>query len=136
MDRKEIRSHIQHFPQLGQISLWLSDRFPSERLRDLLADLVARLAFVDQNWNAESLSPAMRTKLDFDLARMKRLERIGLAASEVSRWLPKVAEANYKLRALLEKTPGSYGVNLKQIREQADEFWGDSFCLGSSVVLA
>ena len=130
MDRKEIRSHIQHFPQLGQIGLWLSDRFPSERLRDLLADLVARLAFVDQNWNAEALAPAMRTKLDFDLARMKRLERIGLAASEVSRWLPKVAESNYKLRALLEKTPGSYAVNLKQIREQADEFWRDSFVWG------
>jgi ATP-dependent helicase HrpA len=130
MDRKEIRSHIQHFPQLGQISLWLSDRFPSERLRDLLADLVARLAFLDQNWNAEALTPAMTTKLDFDLARMKRLERIGLAASEVSRWLPKVAEANYRLRALLEKTPSSYVGNLKQIREQANEIWRESFVWG------
>lgn len=130
IDRKEIRSHIQHFPQFGQISLWLSDRFPGDCLRDLLADLVARLAFVDQNWNLEKLAPGLRTKRDFDLARTKRIERIGLAASEVSRWLPKVAEANHKLRALVERTPSSYGTNIKQIREQLDEIWRDSFVWG------
>lgn len=130
VDRKEIRSHIQHFPQFGQVSLWLSDRFPGDRLRDMLADLVARLAFVDQNWNVEKLASGLRSKLDFELARTKRIERIGLAASEVSRWLPKVAEANHKLRALVERSPGSYGANIKQIREQLDELWRGTFVWG------
>jgi ATP-dependent helicase HrpA len=127
IERKEIRSHIQHFPQFGQCSLWLSDRFPGEKLRDVLGDLMARIAFVDTNTNAEILAPALRTKLDFDLIRLKRIERLGLAANEVSRWLPKLAEAHHRLRSLLEKTPSMYAANAKQIREQWSELWSDSF---------
>jgi hypothetical protein len=47
IERREIRSQIQHLPQFGTASLWLSDRFPGDRLRDMLGDLMARIAFVD-----------------------------------------------------------------------------------------
>lgn len=127
IDRKEIRSHIQYLPQFSTSSLGLSDRYSSDSLREILGDLVARLSFVDRNWNMESLEKGLRTKLDFELLRLKRLERISLSAAEIARWLPKLADANHRLRGLLERAPASWGTSLEQIREQAKSILDPSF---------
>ena len=123
IDRKEIRSHVQYLPQFTSAGLWLSDRLPGDKLRDWLGDIIARLAFLDTQWHLESLAPVPRTQVEFDLARLKRIERIGLAAGEIARWLPKLAEANHKVRALLERAPSSWGPSLQQIKNQLVHLW-------------
>ncbi len=123
IERKEIRSHLQHMPQFNSCSLWLSDRLPGDKLREWLGDLMARLAFLDVKWHAESLEPAPRTKVEFEIARIKRIERLSMAASEIGRWLPKLAEANHKVRGLLERAPGNWKGSTEQIREQLLALW-------------
>lgn len=122
-DRKEIRSHIQHLPQYNQCSLWLSDRMPGDKLREWLGDLIARLAFLDVTWHAEQIVTTPRTKVEYEIARIKRVERISMAAGEIAKWLPKLADANHKVRALIEKAPSSWGDSAKQIRAQLGELW-------------
>lgn len=123
IERKEIRSHIQHLPQFSTCGLWLSDRLPGDKLREWLGDLIARLAFLDTQWHLDSLPPVPRTQVEFDIARLKRIERLGLAAGEIGRWLPKLAEANHKVRALLERAPSAWGPSLQQIKSQLTLLW-------------
>ena len=126
IERREIRSQIQFLPQWTTSSLWLSDRYAGDRLKDLVSDLIARLAFIDTNWAGEQVAPVFRTKVEFEICRIKRIERIAGAAAEVGRWLPKFAEANHKVRALLEKTPATWSENVRSIREQLTALFQDS----------
>jgi ATP-dependent helicase HrpA len=126
IERREIRSQIQFLPQWTTSSLWLSDRYAGDRLKDLVSDLIARLAFIDTNWASEQVAPVFRTKVEFEICRIKRIERIAGAAAEIGRWLPKFAEANHKVRALLEKTPATWAENVRSIREQLTALFQDS----------
>ena len=126
IERREIRSQIQLLPQWTTSSLWLSDRYAGDRLKDMVSDLIARLAFIDTNWASEQVAPVFRTKVEFEICRIKRIERIAGAAAEMGRWLPKFAEANHKVRALLEKTPATWTENVRSIREQLTALFQDS----------
>jgi ATP-dependent helicase HrpA len=126
IERREIRSQIQFLPQWSSCSLWLSDRFAGDRLRDMLSELIARLAFIDMNWTVEQVQPVFRTRVEFEINRLKRIERIGGASAEVGRWLPRLAEANHKVRSLLEKSPNTYAPSLQAIREQLTGLFQDS----------
>jgi len=126
IERREIRSQIQFLPQWTTSSLWLSDRYAGDRLKDLVSDLIARLAFIDMNWTSEQVTTAFRTKVEFEICRLKRIERVAGAAAEIGRWLPKFAEANHKVRSLLEKTPATWSDNVKSIREQLTALFHDS----------
>ena len=126
IERREIRSQIQFLPQWSSCSLWLSDRYAGDRLRELVGDLIARLAFIDTNWTSEQLTPVFRTRVEFDISRLKRLERIAGAAAEVGRWLPRFAEANFKVRSLLEKSPASWSSNGQSVREQLAALFDES----------
>ncbi len=126
IERREIRSQIQFLPQWTTSSLWLSDRYAGDRLKDLVSDLIARLAFIDTNWASEQVAPVFRTKVEFEICRIKRIERIAGAAAEIGRWLPRFAEANHKVRALLEKTPATWSENVRSIREQLTALFQDS----------
>ena len=126
MERREIRSQIQFLPQWTTASLWLSDRYAGDRLKDLVSDLIARLAFIDTNWTSEQVIPVFRTKVEFEICRLKRIERVAGAAAEIGRWLPRFAEANHKVRSLLEKTPATWSENVRSIREQLTALFHDS----------
>ncbi len=126
MERREIRSQIQFLPQWTTASLWLSDRYAGDRLKDLIGDLIARLAFLDTNWGSEQLAPVFRTKVEFEICRLNRIERIAGAAAEIGRWLPKFAEANHKVRSLLENTPATWSENIRSIREQLTGLFHES----------
>ncbi len=126
IERREIRSQIQFLPQWTTSSLWLSDRYAGDRLKDLVSDLIARLAFIDTNWTSEQVAPVFRTKVEFEICRLKRIERIAGAAAEIGRWLPKFAEANHKVRSMLEKTPATWSENVRSIREQLTALFHDS----------
>jgi ATP-dependent helicase HrpA len=118
IERREVRSQIQFLPQWASHSLWLSDRFAGDRLRDMLGELMVRLAFVDTDWNSERVRPVFRTQVEFDIARLKRVEKISGAAAEIGRWIPKLAEANHKVRSLMEKLPATWAPSAASIREQ------------------
>ena len=126
IERREIRSQIQFLPQWTSSALWLSDRFAGDRLKDLVGDLIARLAFIDTNWGSEQVTPVFRTKVEFEICRLKRIERVAGAAAEIGRWLPKFAEANHKVRSLLEKTPAAWSENVRSIREQLSALFHES----------
>lgn len=125
IERREIRSQIQYLPQWTAASLWLSDRFAGERLRDCVGELMSRLAFVDTHWSSDSVSTVYRTQVEFEISRLKRVERIACAAAEIGRWLPKFAEANHKIRSLLEKTPATWSENVKSIRAQLTALYSE-----------
>lgn len=126
IERREIRSQIQFLPQWTTSSLWLSDRYAGDRLKELIGDLIARLAFIDTNWGSEQVEPVFRTKVEFEICRLKRIERVAGAAAEIGRWLPKFAEANHKVRSLLEKTPATWSENVRSIREQLTALFHES----------
>jgi ATP-dependent helicase HrpA len=119
-------AEIQFLPQWSSASLWLSDRFPSDRLRDCISDLMVRLAFVDTDWTSEQVKPVWRTKVEFDIARLRRVERISGAAAEIGRWLPKLADAHHKVRSALERTPPAWSPSVQVIREQVDSLYSDA----------
>ncbi len=126
IERREVRSQIQFLPQWTKSSLWLSDRYAGDRLRDLVGDLTTRLAFIDTAWASEQMLPVFRTKVEFEICRIKRIERIAGAAAEIGRWLPKFAEANHRVRSLLEKTPTTWSENVRSIREQLTALFHES----------
>jgi ATP-dependent helicase HrpA len=126
IERRELRSQIQFLPQWSSSALWLSDRFGADRLRDLVCDLIARLAFVDTNWTSEQLKPMFRTKVEFEIERLKRMEKIAGAAAEVGRWLPKLAEANHKVRSLLEKSAANVAVSTQTVRDQLNSLFDET----------
>ena len=126
MERREIRSQIQFLPEWSSCALRLSDRFGGDRLRDLVGDLIARLAFVDTQWMIEQCKPVMRTQVEFDIERIKRIERIAGAAAEVGRWLPKLASMNHKVRTMLEKSPSSHKASVQAIQVQLDALFQDA----------
>lgn len=126
MERREIRSQIQFLPEWSSCTLRLSDRFGGDRLRDLVGDLIARLAFVDTQWHLEQCKPVIRTQVEFDIERLKRIERIAGAAAEVGRWLPKLASANHKVRGLLEKSPSTYQSSVQAIQIQLKALFQDA----------
>lgn len=126
VERREIRSQIQFLPQWTTSSLWLSDRYAGDRLKELIGELMARLAFIDTQWSTETVTPVFRTKVEFEISRIKRIERVAGAAAEIGRWLPRFAEANHKVRSLLEKTPANWSENVRTIREQLAALFHES----------
>jgi len=126
IERREIRSQTQFLPQWTTSSLWLSDRYAGDRLKELVGDLMARLAFIDTNWTSEKVVPVFRTKVEFEISRLKRIERVAGAAAEIGRWLPRIAEANHKVRSLLEKTPAAWAENVRSIRDQLTALFHES----------
>ncbi|MEQ1824716.1 MAG: ATP-dependent RNA helicase HrpA [Pirellula sp.] len=125
IERRETRSQIQFLPQWSSCSLWLSDRFSGDRLRDFIGDLMARLAFVDTNWSIEQPQPIFRTQTEFELVRLKRVERIAGAAAEIGRWLPRLAEANHRVRSALERSPSNFGPSLQSMRDQIHRLFSE-----------
>lgn len=121
-ERRELRSHLPYLPQWSNASLWLSDRWPSDRFSEWISMWIARLALVESDWarNAADFAPCVRTMDEWKTLQVDRVKRIGLAAAEIGRWLPKLADAYQQVRKLKETLPSSFAVNRKSIDEQLD----------------
>jgi ATP-dependent helicase HrpA len=90
--------------------------------------LIARLALVEYDWSKgrEDFVPCLRTQAEFDAIAVRRIERIGMAAAEIGRWVPKFAQAYQQLRKLRESIPKSYFASLTIIDAQIAELLHDS----------
>jgi ATP-dependent helicase HrpA len=113
-ERRELKSQIQYLPKWTQCGLWLSDRFDANGLTDYVSNLMVRLAMVETNWSKDSggLDECPRSLIDWEARHVGRVQKIGMAAAEIARWLQKFAEAYYQLRRQKESMP-------KQLWEQA-----------------
>jgi len=121
-ERREIKSQIQFLPGWKQASLWLSDRWSSDKLSDWLGLLMARLAFVEIDWTRSlpDFNLSVRTQLEIEALRVDRVRRIALAAAEIGRWLPKLGESYQQVRKLREVTWSGVTLNLACVANQLD----------------
>ena len=94
-ERKELRRQVKWLPELDQIKIRLSGLAVGPNLESSLTDLLARLAFVEN----QSL---LRTREEFERRREDRVERISIAVQDVAKWLNSLSEAYLKLRSDLE----------------------------------
>ena len=119
-EQREIKSQIQFLPKWKECSLWLSDRWPGNLLAEIISALMARLALVETDWNRDrsDFQPVPRTLIEWEATRIARVKNIGLAAAELGRWLPKLADAYQQVRKLREQTPKSFGTVLQEIDQQ------------------
>lgn len=120
VERRELRSQVVHLPKFAECQLWMASRFGSDRLRDGLCDLMARIAFVEKEGE-------LWTKDDFELRRVDRIRRISIAAQEIAKWLPKFAESLHQTSLLLEKSPATWRENVQSIRGQLDALFQSGF---------
>ena len=108
VERRELRSQVTHLPRYSECQLRLASRFGAERMRDGLGDLIAKLAFMEDQ-------ATIRSQEDFELRRIDRVKRISIAAQEIAKWLPKLADQNLAVSLLLEKSPATWNANVESI---------------------
>ena len=120
--RREIKSQIQYLPKWTQCGLWLSDRFNANALSEFVSLLMARLALVEIQWAKDTgrFEPCPRTLLDWEALKAGSVQRIGMAAGEVARWLQKFVEAYYHVRRHKESMPKALWDQCKEIQAQLD----------------
>jgi ATP-dependent helicase HrpA len=120
--RREIKSQIQYLPKWTQCGLWLSDRFNANALSEFVSLLMARLALVEIQWAKDTgrFEPCPRTLLDWEALKAGSVQRIGMAAGEVARWLQKFAEAYYQVRRHKESMSKTLWDQCKEIQAQLD----------------
>jgi ATP-dependent helicase HrpA len=94
-ERKELRRQVRWLPELDQIKLKLSGSVPGETLESSLMDLLARIAFVENQ-------PRVRSSADFETRRERRGERISAAVQEIAQWLQSLGDAYLKARSSIE----------------------------------
>ena len=105
--RRELTSQVNHLPGLEQACIQLAPLVPASALRDQLRDLIARVAFVEQQ-------TALHTRLDFEARAACATRQISLATQDLAAWLPKLATHYHTLRLALETAPAPW-------REVADD---------------
>lgn len=120
--RREIKGQIQYMPKWTQCGLWLSDRFDAQSLTDFVSFLLARLALVETNWQTDAgdFQAVPRTLIDWEARRAGAVQKIAMAAAEVSRWLQKFAEAYYQVRKQKEAMPKPLWQQASAIHQQLD----------------
>ena len=119
-NRKNLKSQTNWLPDFDQQALALSRLVPSKELKPQLADLIARIAFVDRN-------KIPRSKSEFDAMQANATERISIATQDVAKWLPKFAAAVHETFLNLEKISNKYGSAKGDIRSQITELKTEGF---------
>ena len=78
---------------------------------------MVRLAFIESDWNRDRgrFEPIPRTQTDWEGLRAGRIQKIGVAAAEIGRWLPRFAEAYHSVRRQKESLPKTLAESLKAI---------------------
>lgn len=129
-DNRELKSQVNHLPQLDQCQIWLASRMTTNDLRNHLQDLIARIAFVEDMPHAKvSNATQLRSKDAFDLQRMDRLKRISNAVVEVGKWLPKFSQSYHTMRLNLQSAPKTWQNNVDDMHSQLNELFQPGFMM-------
>lgn len=94
-EKKELRSQVRHLPRMDQAKIKLSGVVSAGDMEDAMTDLMARIAFVENQ-------PAVRSAAEFQSRRAERARRIAQAAQEVAGWVGQLADAYFEARKEIE----------------------------------
>jgi len=124
-DNRELKGQVAHLPNLKEGQIWMADRMPSEILKNSLQDLIAKVAFL------EPFRP-IRSKDDFELARVDRIRKISMASAEVGKWFSKFVQHYQAVRLAKQSTPAAWKTVLKSIDEQLESMLPPGFMIHTS----
>lgn len=119
-NKKAIRSQVNWLPGLDQCMLTLGRMASAGDIKKHLADLIARVAFVEREKIPRSLE-------QFAKLQANSAERIGIASQEIARWLPKFASDVQQVELLLEDLPTRFGSTKGDIRQQIEGLKTEGF---------
>lgn len=119
--RREVNSQVRHLPGFNQTKMVLGRRISAAALEQDLGLLLVDLACLEGK-------PIIRSRDDFQVRKIGAFERLSIAAADVGRWLPRVAENYQNIALLLEKnTPNNSAYS--DIKAQLDWLFQDKFLL-------
>ncbi len=118
--RKQLIAQVSHLPGMEKSGVLLARLIKPAALRDQLRDLIARIAFI------ENQKP-FRDQLEFEARSASATSRISVATHEVAIWLPLLAEQYHALRLLIESAPGPWKEVADDIDAQMQELTADTF---------
>ncbi len=113
-EKKELRAQVRHLPSLGPSKIKLSGVLSAATMENQLADLLARIAFVESE-------PLARTREVFESRRNERGKRIAIAAQEVATWIVPMADHYFEARREIESMKGNrFDEAMRDVRIQIE----------------
>ena len=110
-NQRSLRTQVKHLPQWNQAAIYLSDLMATDQLQLVLQELIARLAFIENQ-------PLPCTAAEFNARQLRATAQISVAAQEVSPWWPKLATHYHQSRLGLQSAPASWQAVVPEIRQQ------------------
>jgi ATP-dependent helicase HrpA len=92
----------------------------SDQLRTQLQDLIARIAFIENQ-------PLLQNRDDFEIRNLRAVEQISVATQNVAAWLPRLAEVTHEVRKRVEALPATWREIADDIREQLRDLLAPDF---------
>ncbi len=119
-NRKGLKSQVNWLPDLDRHAMLLGNLPGASDLKTQLVDLVARVGFV-------ATEKIPRSRAAFDAIQQTAAERMGIAAQEVAKWLPKFATAVHDVQLTLSDLPHRFGSTKHDIVQQIKALTGPEF---------
>jgi ATP-dependent helicase HrpA len=126
--RRSLRQQIDWLPNFDKAAVELAWILETGGLRTGLADLIARIAFIEDG-------QLPRSRAEFDSLLSDRVERISIAAQQIARWLPRFADQCHAVHLRLDelRAGGSrYRLVLEDLTQQIGSLFADGFLAGTS----
>lgn len=122
---RNLRGQVAHLPQLEKASIRLGHLLKGDQLRHQLQDLIARVAFIEDQ-------PPLVDRESFEMRNLRATEQISIATQQVAAWLPKIAEALHQSRLQLEAIPSLWREVVDDIRDQLQSLFPEDFLQSTS----
>ena len=94
---RELRSQLRHLPDMQNATMRLQRRLPAAMLESALISLMVRIGLLDRQ-------PPIRSNDDFEVRQIGSTAKVSMAAAELGRWLPKLAQAYQAVALAIEST--------------------------------
>ncbi|MDV6029680.1 MAG: ATP-dependent RNA helicase HrpA [Phycisphaera sp. RhM] len=111
-ERAELRRQVRWLPELNETKIRLAGAVPAAQFEPSLIDLLARIAFVENQ-------ALVRGREAFEARRVDRGERISVAVQEVAKWLTQFGQSYLNMRSEIESLSTSrFSAAGKDVQEQ------------------
>ena len=111
INRKHIKSQVNWLPELDRHSIVLAQFISAADITNQLGDLIARVAFIEQQ-------KIPRSESDFQERQANAVERIGIATQEVASWLPKLATELHHVQIALDDLSANFAAAKEDLTRQ------------------